>query len=194
VYDLDGTLKTDHRVAVNAAVEAATDLGMIDFPADLSAVHFAKLELRDASGQMRSQNFYWRALPPHAEDFSALDTLPLAKLIVHVDRHDSGGQCILDVNVANPTTTVALMAHFQLRRRSSGERVLPVYYSDNYISLLPGESARFQVNAALADLHGEAPVLMLDGWNVTADAGDGVAINTDALPSSWPMGGFGPAK
>ena len=27
------------------------------------------------------------------------------------------------------------MAHLQLRRQKSGERVLPVYYSDNYVSL-----------------------------------------------------------
>lgn len=32
------------------------------------------------------------------------------------------------------------MAHLQLRRKSSGERVLPVFYSDNYVSLAPGES------------------------------------------------------
>jgi Exo-beta-D-glucosaminidase Ig-fold domain len=96
--------------------------------------------------------------------------------------------------VANPSTTIALMAHFQLRRQASGDRVLPVYYSDNYPSLLPGEFTRIRIEAAIADLRGQEPRLMLDGWNVTADPGDGFAVNTEALPSSWPAGGFGPAK
>ena len=43
--------------------DVATDLGPIDFPATVSAVHFIKLDLRDAAGQLLSTNFYWRAQP-----------------------------------------------------------------------------------------------------------------------------------
>jgi len=73
---------------------------------------------------------------------------------------------LLDVTLHNPGTTMALMAHLQLRRKSSGERVLPVFYSDNYISLVPGESRTVTVDAAEADLKGDMPVVALDGWNV----------------------------
>ena len=47
---------------------------------------------------------------------------------------------MVTVTLHNPGKSVALMVHLQLRRRRSGERVLPVYASDNYISLVPGES------------------------------------------------------
>ena len=69
----------------------------------------------------------------------------------------------------NPTQSVALMAHLQLRKAHSGQRVLPVFYSDNYLSLLPGETKTLNIEAAPADLEGDTPVLAVDGWNVTVN-------------------------
>ena len=40
------------------------------------------------------------------------------------------------------------MTHIQLRQQRSNQRVLPVFYDDNYVSLLPGESRTIQVEAA----------------------------------------------
>jgi beta-mannosidase len=70
------------------------------------------------------------------------------------------------VTLRNPAPVVALMAHLQLRRAKSNQRVLPVYYSDNYISLLPGQTRTVTIQASEKDLNGEAPLLMLDGWNI----------------------------
>ncbi len=44
-----------------------------------------------------------------------------------------------------------------------GERVLPVYYDDNYVALLPGESRRIEVQCPA----GPAPCakVALRGWN-----------------------------
>ena len=44
------------------------------------------------------------------------------------------------------------MSHLQLRKARSGQRVLPVFYSDNYVSLLPGERKTLTVEAAASDL------------------------------------------
>jgi hypothetical protein len=86
------------------------------------------------------------------------------------------------------------MAHLQLRRKSSGERVLPVFYSDNYISLAPGEARTITVDAALADLKGDTPLFVVDGWNVDIDpvtnADSALAPNIDAQPSHWPATGL----
>ena len=59
------------------------------------------------------------------------------------------------------------MAHVQLRRQGSGERLLPVFYSDNYVSLLPGENSTISIEADARDLGGDKPRVILDGWNVT---------------------------
>jgi len=167
VYNLDGRLAYAHLDTVTAAPSAATDTGAVALPAALSPVHFVKVELRDAQRKLLSENFYWRADPAHPDDLRALDTLPLVTLTAAATRRDVGGKCLLSVALRNPSKSVALMAHLQLRRARSGARVLPVFYSDNYVSLLPGEARTVTVEASASDLGGEAPLLALDGWNVT---------------------------
>jgi beta-mannosidase len=184
VLDLDGSLRSDRTVAVDARASAATDAGAVEFPPDVSAVHFVRLDLSDASGRPVSDNFYWRGLPASPDDLTALDTLPNAPLDARIVRHDAGGKCLLDVTLSNPAKVIAVMAHVQLRRQGSNERVLPVYYSDNYVSLLPGESRTIAVEAAAQDLRGDTPLVVLDGWNVTTRSqsfpGSAMAGNTAA--------------
>jgi len=85
-----------------------------------------------------------RALPDDEDTFTALNKLPTVALDIEAKPHDAGGKCRLDVRVKNPTRDVALMAHLQLRRQQSGKRVLPVFYSDNYLSLLPARARRLR--------------------------------------------------
>jgi hypothetical protein len=79
------------------------------------------------------------------------------------------------------------MTHVQLRRKKSGERVLPVYYDSNYVSLAPREQRIINIEADVNELHGEDALVMLDGWNTTVapSSAQGVAIapNVDAQPS-----------
>ncbi|MBV9848760.1 MAG: glycoside hydrolase family 2, partial [Armatimonadetes bacterium] len=180
VYNLDGSLRYTHADSLTAAPSAATDTGAIAFPGGLSPVHFVKLELRDAHKKLLSDNFYWRANPDHEDDFQALNTLPTVMLAADVTRRDSGGKCLLTVTLRNPSRTPALMAHVQLRRRRSNQRVLPVFYSDNYISLLPGEEKTITAEAAQEDLGGDAPLVTVDGWNVTVRRTDAVMPNPAA--------------
>jgi hypothetical protein len=84
------------------------------------------------------------------------------------------------------------MAHVQLRQAGSGQRVLPVFYSDNYVSLLPGESRALSITTATTNLSGDTLLLAVDGWNVTvspsAASGNSITItnNAPALASSGP--------
>lgn len=187
VYNLDGSLQYSHTDVLTAGASAATDAGTIAFPNNLSAVHFVKLELRDADERLLSENFYWREGPGRQDDLQSLNALPTVMLQIQAKRRDAAGQCRIAVVARNPSKAIALMAHLQLRKARSGQRVLPVFYSNNYLSLLPGESKRLSIEAALADLGGEAPLVAVDGWNVTvnpvpAGGADGVQIapNTEA--------------
>ncbi len=187
IYNLDGTKKSDTTVPIaSAPASAATDLGAISFPADVSPVHFVKLELRDAAGKIVSDNFYWRETVQ--DNFTALDTMPDVTLEAKITRHDTGGKLLLDVTLTNSTAHVAVMAHLQLRNQRTNARVLPVTYSDNYVSLLPGESKVIAIEAAAAELGRDGPLVVLDGWNVTTPAQafttggrSSIAPNTPAL-------------
>ena len=166
----------------------------MEWPATLSPVHFVKLELRDANGKLLSDNFYWRALAPKPDDLTALNTLPIATLKTKAVRHDADDKLLLDVTLRNPGPQVALMAHLQLHRGTSKERVLPACSTDNYFSLAPGEEKTVIIEAALSDLKGEKPLILVDGWNVavnpiSSETAD-LALNEEAQVSHWPQTGL----
>jgi hypothetical protein len=195
VYNLDGSLVYEHATKLTAAPDVATDIGAIDFPSNVSAVHFIKLELRDAAGQLLSSNFYWRAQPDQPDDLTALNELPMVTLTAHVNELEGKitGRRLLEITLNNPSKNIAVMAHVQLRRKS-GERVLPVFYSDNYVSLVPDETKTITIEAAESDFEGRDALIVLDGWNVTVAPasfpGVTVALNVDAQPEHSPATGL----
>jgi hypothetical protein len=203
IYNLDGTKIYDHDYPVTGPADTAIDLGSLEVPSSVSPVYFVQLNLKDAGGKLLSDNFYWRALSNHHEDLTALDTLKTVNLEATATKQIDGGTVHITVTLHNPGAEVALMTHLQLRRGkpaisedplSNGTaRVLPVYYSDNYVSLVPNESRTITIEAAEADLKGEAPWIVLDGWNVGVDATASpvpVTLNENAQVSHWPVTGL----
>jgi hypothetical protein len=184
----------------------------VDFPAHPSAVHFLKLALHSAVGELLSSNFYWLGAPDHPGDLTALNDLPIVTLTAKAEELEGkiAGQRLFAITLHNPTHSVALMAHVQLRRKSgvaqrggdgslslgwkSGERVLPVFYTDNYITLVPDETKTIRIEAAQSDFKGEDPLIVLDGWNVTVEPASfgpvSVAPNLDAQPDHSPKTGL----
>jgi exo-1,4-beta-D-glucosaminidase len=129
-----------------------------------------------------SDNFYWLSTKPDVldwakkfeevytpqsayADLSGLNTLPPAKLHVHSSMSQEGKDRVVHALVENPSSSLAFMVH--LRVAKDGEDVVPIFWDDDYFSLLPGEkrqlSARFESAKAGGDL-----VLTVDGWNVVA--------------------------
>ena len=194
IYNLDGALLSKYETKVTAPALLATGLGPVKFPSSLRSTHFLQLELNDAQGKLISTNFYWRAQPGYPDVFTDLEKMPAVALEVKVESRQVAANRLLTVTLHNPTSGIALMAHLQLRRQRSGERVLPVYYSDNYVSLLPNETRTISIEAALKDFNGEDALVMVDGWNVTAAPasfnGVSVAPNIEAQPTHWPVTGL----
>jgi len=194
LYNLDGKVAYQHSTPVHAAASQETDLGEVAWPANLSPVYFVKLELHDKAGKLLSDNFYWRALPQQQDNLQALNQLAGITLEAKATRADADGKCLLTITLHNPGTQVALMAHLQLRRKQSGDRVLPVFYSDNYVSLVPNESKTITIEAAEADLKGDSPLVVVDGWNVEGASFNGpnvsIAPNVDAQVTHWPVTGL----
>ena len=194
VYQLDGSIVYQHDYDVAVPASSTARVSAIDWPTNLGQVHFMKLTLQDGVGKALSDNFYWRANAERPDDMRALNQLKRIDLEAKVAASHSGDTSLVTVTLQNPGRQVALMTHLQLRRQRSGERVLPAYYSDNYVSLVPGESKTITIEAATADLKGETPLVVVDGWNagVTAVTQADVAIQTNenAQVSHWPVTGL----
>jgi beta-galactosidase/beta-glucuronidase len=190
VYSLDGKVVHEDTNTLTAKGSAVTSLVAVQPGAE---TQFVRLELHEATGKLLSQNFYWCGPATHRDDLNALESMPKVMLQAKVSRKDIAGQTSVTVTLRNPTRHIALMTHLQLRR-ASGERVLPSFADDNYLSLAPGESRTVTIDAETKMLHGEAALVVLDGWNVgvAAAKGIGAAIenNVEGQPGHWPVTGL----
>jgi mannosylglycoprotein endo-beta-mannosidase len=194
IYRFDGTLDSQKsyplaQVPGSNTVKAA----QIEVSARISPVYFIKLELNDASGQLLSSNFYWQHVAQ--DQFEGLMNLPTVTLDAEASARADGDNTVLTVTLHNNTSHVALLSHLQLHQKKSGRRVLPVFYSDNYISLPPGESSTVSVEAATKDLQGDGPLIEVDGYNVDVKPVDGpvsIATNLNAQPFHWPASNIVP--
>jgi mannosylglycoprotein endo-beta-mannosidase len=188
IYRFDGTLDSQKSYAVAQVPGSSTiKAGQIEVSARISPVYFIKLELSDASGQLLSSNFYWQHVAQ--DQFEGLMNLPTVTLDAEGSARGEDDRTVLTVTLHNNTNHVALLSHLQLHQKKSGRRVLPVFYSDNYISLLPGESSTVSIEAATKDLQGDLPLIEVDGYNVDVKDADGpvsIATNSNAQPSHWP--------
>jgi hypothetical protein len=153
-----------------AAADATTNvtrLALEDALAD-NPVVFVKLRLNDASGKLLSENLYW--LAAHDWDYRKLNDLPAVKLEASASAQPGDGNANAEqhivVTVSNPSQAIALTTKLTLLDRPNGARILPAYYSDNYISLLPGEKRTIEIAYPAAPAHAH-PVVALRGWNIT---------------------------
>ncbi|MGA2245976.1 MAG: sugar-binding domain-containing protein [Verrucomicrobiota bacterium] len=155
IYDLSGEAEQTREQSLTAAPNACTDAFALDWPA--SGAHLAKLELRSSQGRLLSENFYW-----HARDERQLQELNgLQK--VKLDGQVGVRHGVVQLRVTNPGRTPALAVALTLRNTKTGQRILPVYYGDNYFSLLPGESRDVHIESPGA---GRDATVTVDGWNV----------------------------
>ena len=194
IYRFDGTLDSQKSYPVAQVPGGSTiKAAQIVVSARISPLYFIKLDLTDASGNLLSTNFYWQHVAQ--DQFDGLTNLPTVALDAEASARTEGDNTVLTVTLHNNTIHVALLSHLQLHQKKSGHRVLPVFYSDNYISLVPGEAATVSIEAATKDLQGDMPLIELDGYNVDVKPVDGpvsIAANVNAQPSHWPASNIVP--
>jgi hypothetical protein len=165
IYNLDGSPKSKQAADIDSSPTAVADCFKLDFPADLSAVHFIKLRLTDSDGKLVSENFYWRGTK--YLDYSALTTLKPVQLAMTWKAGGTGETQTITADITNPanSATVALAIRPKLLKADSSEQILPVHMSDGYFSLAPGETKHLTLEFDTRDGGSGEPKLVLDCWN-----------------------------
>ncbi|MFA5329848.1 MAG: discoidin domain-containing protein [Prolixibacteraceae bacterium] len=132
----------------------------------LSDVHFIKLQLKDRKGNVISDNRYWRGIKRN--DFTALNSLPKVKLKVKSKVAWKDGKCYVNATITNPASSpaVAFAVWVQAINSQTKEQILPAVVSDNYFTLMKGESKEIQVEFDASILaKGEEPLLTIEPYN-----------------------------
>ena len=163
VHSIEGRELYTKSASVDLMPASVADAFPIQRPTSESGVFFVKLTLERAN-QAVSENFYWGSV--EGSSCKALNSLPSVTLAAQARRSQAGASLRFSVSLSNGAQTVAPAIRLKVQRAVSGQRVLPVFYSDNYFGLLPGESKTVTLEFAEASLAGEAPRIMVEGWNI----------------------------
>ncbi|MFE2282951.1 exo-beta-D-glucosaminidase [Streptomyces sp. NPDC059443] len=188
LFTPDGIPKYDRSVrglAVGGDGAKTTALTLPASVAGLPTTYLARLILTDAEGRELSRNAYWLSTRPDVLNYAATDwyytpTTSYADLkglrsMPATQVSATASTTLQETSTATSTTTVtlrhagtgstpALLTDVHLVD-DGGRPVLPVRWSDNQVSLWPGESLTLTATYRTADLHGSTPHLRISGWN-----------------------------
>jgi len=185
VFNLDLTEKFARDTLLDVPADSSFRVLTVPNVAGLSSTYFVDLRLSSAvsgTDSVISTNFYWLSAHPDVlapdstvsfamatrqlADFTALRTLPAARVRATASFATHGTTGEARVTLTNPSQSLAFFIRLQITAGPKGEEVLPVEWSDNYVTLLPGETRQLTARYEVRDLHGRAPALAVDGWNV----------------------------
>jgi exo-1,4-beta-D-glucosaminidase len=153
---------------------------------NLTPVYFLDLRVFNAENKEVDNSIYWlstkkdvldyegyKKLPwpfytPTSQfaDYTALDQLPEVKLGYNYQytKDDQFGK--INLTVKNTSESVAFFNFFDVLDPQTKLPILPIYWDDNYVTLLPGEERTYNGSFFLSDFNGEKPVIEVRGWNV----------------------------
>lgn len=165
VYSLENKLLLHNEQQFDVTADSSSDGAKLELaPLFLNGVLLVKLELKDGGGKLLSDNFYW--LAADSASYRQLNKLPAASVVVtETADEEMGAASQRTVRIENRGKSAALEIKLTLVDSASGARILPAYYSDNYVSLLPGESRKITVGYRSSPGQG-TPQLTVRGWNV----------------------------
>ena len=162
IYTIDSRKVHTVSVEATAGANSKTSLFAVEVPQTIDGVYFLVLSLKGTGGHLLSDNFYW--LTTKEKDFTGLNQLPETKvdMVVSPGKNEAGYE--YKVLLSNKDK-IAFFNRLKVRDKTTGKRILPVHYSDNYISLVPGEKKEVTLSFN-TDIRTENIEVVMEGWNV----------------------------
>ena len=175
VAGLDGSVLSEQRAELDAPEDTTTPLSFEipgqaggDGPSSAGSGETFFLRLRLLRGDTELADNFYVLNPSDPGNLQALNQLPAEKVDLRTEWTREGDHWLGTAMLENRSRTPALMLRLNLVGAHDGEQILPVFYEDNWISLLPGESKRIRVRCAVADTRGERPELHLHPFPLPA--------------------------
>ncbi|UCG27086.1 MAG: discoidin domain-containing protein, partial [Bacteroidales bacterium] len=163
ILNLDGSFRWEQDLTVDSPEDSMIPCFDVIRPTGLTDVYFLRLTLMQ-DNKILSENFYWCGL--EEGNYQAIHTLPEVNLESEMQSEKRGDRWYLSTRITNPSDHPALMIRLRVTGKESGEGILPVLYSDNYVSLMPGEERTIRMELEHADTGGEEPGVVITGFNI----------------------------
>jgi exo-1,4-beta-D-glucosaminidase len=182
----DNSLHETFSREAKADVDADGVVKVLTLPAEAfspsSPIYFIKLALQSNDGKTVSTNFYWLSPKKNVyewgktdykytpvssyEDLTALQNLPKAKLEATGTSVSTADGPEVHLTLKNPSEHLAFQVRFGVRRKGQDAEILPVFWDDNYIELMPGESREISAKYLRTTDISEPLEMTVAGWNI----------------------------
>lgn len=183
VFDFEMKPVLDTEIAIpQLAGQQTREIFQLPDQHNLTPTWFMDLRLYNSQHHLLSVNFYalstqqdkldqarttWFTTPQSQyADLKMLQHLPEVKLEFTPAFSQQNDTTLVAVKLKNPSKHLAFMVHLGLKKKQSQASVVPVFWEDNYITLLPGEERTVTGYCHTRDLAGEHPDLTVEGWNI----------------------------
>jgi exo-1,4-beta-D-glucosaminidase len=182
---LDFNMKSvlDKTVLTNSLLSQTTkEVFTLPTNPDISKSWFLNLRLYNKQHKLVSTNFYVLStkkdeldfaksnyyITPQTQyaDLTMLQQLPVVRLENNETISVKGEYTYVQVKLKNPSANLAFMVYLDMKTNVNNASVVPVFWDDNYFSLLPGEERIISGHCHTSDLHGGKISVTVKGWNV----------------------------
>lgn len=197
---LDPSLKEvwHEEIPVNAPADTTTTVGTVPEAMSSGPLHWLRLDLLDATGKSIAQSTYWQSGTSGWQG-EGLRDLPIVDVSAKVIGKKSLGvedELRIAVTASSTNTAPAFLCQLEVTDGPLGMEVLPSFWDDNALVLLPGETRELTVRYRRS-LLSKDPHLMVEGWNVhprCIDVADNKEVKLEATLSGPQPAGEGKAS
>lgn len=186
LYDIDMKVKWDREAEINMGANRYQEIFSVPQFTQMSSIYFVRLQLISNTGKILSSNVYWESShnpsgwssisshdeiqkaekvlysPKSTPAFSSISKFENVKLDLSYKTEDKGTEYWVKVTVKNSTKELSLMNRLAIIKNVDGKEVLPTIWSDNFITLFPGQEKTLTAKFAKRDLNGSGFSVVID--------------------------------
>ncbi len=182
LFDINSTKRFNKHFYVSIRENESKCVMKLPEIKDLSETYFLRLLIFDRDSTVISRNFYWLSRQPDVPDYNRgnwyvtptkqyadmkeLQHLPTNIIESKFAYEAKGKTGHATVTLKNTSNKIAFLIVMKLKRKENKSLILPIYWEDNYISLMPGEERTIKATFTLKKPLEKEPILEITGWNI----------------------------
>ena len=135
LFQLSGSIVWEKETPVSINPNQVERLFEVPAPEGVDGAYFLKLTLMEA-GKELTRNIYW--LTTREKDYTSLSTLPKTTPDTQISLSNRNESYTGTVTMT-AKDRISFFNRIKVFDKNTGKRILPVHYSDNYFTLMPGD-------------------------------------------------------
>jgi hypothetical protein len=159
----DGTMAGER--SYSAAVKANTTVYIDSIPGIIkdASLYFIALDLMDDSGEIIDRTVTWTQKNAKWQDLLSLPVVDLE--VKDISMKEIGNEMAFKLKINNKASVPAVNIMLEITDGSFGKEILPAFWSDNALTLMPGETKTVEVKVRKGFLPDQLHVVA-EGLNV----------------------------